>query len=81
MNKFEIALKEYQNYNRIRNDSDAYLFHMGEWALGESDEKPNPEDYGISVTKQAVEAEAIGEDVADEMDNWDDTPGDWDTDY
>ena len=51
MNKLEIALKEYQKYNRIRTDLDAYLFHMGEWALGEDDEKPKPEYYGIAVTE------------------------------
>ena len=41
------ALEEYKKYNSIRNDLDAYLFALGEYALGESDEDPNPEDYGI----------------------------------
>lgn len=51
MDKLEIALREYQKYNRIRNDLDAYLFYLGEWALGESDEKPKPEDYDVAVTE------------------------------
>ena len=41
------ALKEYQKYNRIRNDSEAYCYELGEWALNRVSKKPNPENYGI----------------------------------
>ena len=41
------ALEEYQKYNTIRNDLDAYLFALGEYALGESITDPDPKDYGI----------------------------------
>ena len=42
------ALKAYQEYNKIRNDLDAYLYAMGEWALGPGGlTKPQKEDYGI----------------------------------
>ena len=47
MDKIKEALLEYQKFNPIRNDLDAYLYHMGEWALGESAIKPTPVDYGI----------------------------------
>jgi len=43
------ALEEYQKYNSLANDLDAYLFYLGQWALGESDEKPNAEDFGINT--------------------------------
>ena len=40
------ALKEYQEFNRIRNDLDAYLFELGEWAEDKG-EKPNRKDFGV----------------------------------
>ena len=42
------ALKEYQRFNRLGNDLDAYLYAYGEWALGESEERPNYKDYGVN---------------------------------
>ena len=47
LDKLEYALEEYQKYNTIRNDLDAYLFALGEYALGESITNPDPKDYGI----------------------------------
>jgi len=44
------ALKEYQRFNGLRNDTDAYLYALGEYALAESEEKPNPDDYGINFS-------------------------------
>ena len=43
------ALNEYQKYNQIRNDLDAYLFEMGEWALGNDilKKRPDSKNYGI----------------------------------
>ena len=38
------ALEEYQRFNRIKNDFDAYLFAMGEWALM-GKEKPKHRDF------------------------------------
>jgi hypothetical protein len=45
--RLEEALREYQRFNHIRNDFDAYLWEMGRWALGEIDEKPSRKDYGL----------------------------------
>ena len=42
------ALHEYQKYNPLRNDLDAYLYSVGLWALcADNVTKPNKEDYGI----------------------------------
>ena len=43
------ALEEYQRSNRLKNDLDAYLHALAEYALGASEEKPNPEDYGLNT--------------------------------
>ena len=40
------ALVEYQKFNSVRNDFDAYLYAMGQWALN-GEPKPDPDDYGI----------------------------------
>ena len=40
-------LKEIQKYNLIKNDLDAYLFELVEFALGRRIDRPEPEDYGI----------------------------------
>lgn len=45
--RLQEALREYQRYNELHNDLEAYLYAMGEWALGEDPEKPNKEDYGL----------------------------------
>ena len=44
------SLKKYQRFNGLRNDTDAYLYALGEYALGESNEKPSPDDYGINFS-------------------------------
>jgi hypothetical protein len=44
--KVYIALNEYTKYNRLRNDLDAYLYEMYEWAI-EGGKKTNPKDYGV----------------------------------
>ena len=41
-----VALEEYQKHNPLRNDHDAYLFHLGNWALC-NENKPNKKDYGL----------------------------------
>jgi len=46
--KLRCALQEMMQFNRIRNDLEAYLYALGEWALGDIKEKPNPEDYGLT---------------------------------
>lgn len=45
--KLREALEAYQEFNRVRNDLDAFLFEFGKWALGEITEKPDPKDFGI----------------------------------
>jgi hypothetical protein len=45
--KVFIALEEYQNYNPLRNDLDAYLYDMGLWALGDKTHKPIKRDFGL----------------------------------
>ena len=47
LDKLQYALCEYQKYNTIRNDLDAYLFALGEYGLGERTIEPDPRDYGI----------------------------------
>ena len=44
--KVYIALNEYDKYNKMRNDLDAYLHYMFLWAT-EGDERPNPKDFGL----------------------------------
>jgi len=41
------ALQVYQEHNNIRNDLDAYLYELGEWAFGKSKNCPKSEDYGL----------------------------------
>jgi len=42
------SLKEYQRFNTKRNNTEAYLYALGEYALGNRTEKPNAADYGIT---------------------------------
>ena len=44
--KIFVALNEYDKYNRLRNDLDAYLHYTYLWAV-EGDKKPDPKDFGI----------------------------------
>lgn len=41
------ALLIIRNYNRLRNDLDAYLFEVAQYGLGERQDEPKAEDYGI----------------------------------
>ena len=41
------ALEIIQEFNNLRNDTDAYLHSVIEYALGDIDEEPKPEDYGL----------------------------------
>ena len=41
------ALEILQKYNRIRNDTEAYLYTVAEWGLGICEKRPIPGDYGI----------------------------------
>ena len=46
--KVYIALNETAKYNRLSNDTDAYLYDMYLWAIGrKGNKKPNPKDYGL----------------------------------
>jgi hypothetical protein len=53
-----VALKEYQEFNDIRGDVDAYLHHLGMWALGDTfmlkqtydtTDKPTRKGYGLDA--------------------------------
>ena len=50
-NNSRIALTEIDSYNPIRNDKDAYLNLLAEWGLGNTDDKPNPQDFGLLPLK------------------------------
>lgn len=41
------ALDEINRFNRIRNDLDAYLWEVAKHGLGQIEEKPKREDYGL----------------------------------
>ncbi len=53
MNKIKKALIEYQKFNSVRNDFDAYLYALGEWALC-GGPKPNLADYGVKSPNKAL---------------------------
>ena len=40
------ALETIKKYNSLKNDMDAYLYEVCEYALGFR-EKPDPEDFGL----------------------------------
>ena len=44
--KLRWALEITKKYNSVKNDMDAYLYEVCEYALGFS-EKPDPEDFGL----------------------------------
>ena len=48
MERMEFALGKYQEYNDLRDDLDAYLYALAQWALGLEKTKPDSEDYGAS---------------------------------
>jgi len=41
------VLEEIKDNNSLRNDEDAYLFYLVKWALGEIDDKPEPQEFGL----------------------------------
>jgi hypothetical protein len=41
------ALEIIKEFNNLKNDKDAYLFNLVEYALGETDEKPDPVNFGL----------------------------------
>lgn len=43
------ALAEINSYNHISNDLQAYLFDLAEWGMSESDDRPQPESFGLQV--------------------------------
>lgn len=45
--KITTILEEIKSLNRCRNDTEAYLLELCEYALGNSDTKPNRSDYGF----------------------------------
>ena len=51
LQKMRFALEEIKKYNGLRNDLDAYLYELIEWALGEVDKKPKPESFGLEAEK------------------------------
>ena len=48
INPLTEALKAHRRVNRLKNDTDAYLWAMIDWAFGEGDDRPAKEDYGIN---------------------------------
>jgi hypothetical protein len=45
------ALEILKKYNPLRNDFDAYLYSVCEYALGKEEEKPELEYYGLPPEK------------------------------
>lgn len=43
------ALGILQKYNPLHNDLEAYLLEVGEWGLGQRDDKPDPKNFGVVV--------------------------------
>ena len=52
--RLEKALTAYQNQNRADDAIQAYLFSMGEWALGHCDKEPNPVDFGLVYSQEVA---------------------------
>ncbi len=44
--QLEAILKEIKSFNGLRNDRDAYLYHLIGWGQGFKEERPIPEEYG-----------------------------------
>lgn len=45
--RLEETVKTCLEFNRLKNDTDAYLHELCEWALGNVEERPDPKDYGV----------------------------------
>lgn len=41
------AVITHTEFNNLNNDKDAYLYAMGQWALGHYNDKPVKEDFGL----------------------------------
>lgn len=41
------ALEIIDAYNELSTDRDVYLFEITRWALGQREDKPTPEDFGL----------------------------------
>ena len=46
------ALAILKPFNPLSNDRDAYLYAVIEWGMGESETRPEPQDYGLGVREQ-----------------------------
>ena len=47
--KMRDALKIHNKFNPIRNDLDAYLFELADYALGNNQKAPSQEDFGVEI--------------------------------
>jgi hypothetical protein len=47
LERMTLALKVYDQFNRISNDLSAYQLAMSEWARGERKEQPKRSDFGL----------------------------------
>lgn len=45
--RLEYALDQHEKYNFVRNDLEAYLLAVIEYARGKKQEKPNEKDFGL----------------------------------
>lgn len=41
------ALREIKEFNRLRNDTDAYLLEVCRYGIGDREDWPNSRDFGI----------------------------------
>lgn len=41
------ALQEIKRFNRLNHDTDAYLFDVAKWGLGERESRPTLDEFGI----------------------------------
>lgn len=46
--RLRAALAEINGFNRIHNDLEAYLFDLAQYALGDTQKKPERSTYGIA---------------------------------
>ena len=45
--KLRNALREIAAYNPVHNDREAFIDALIKWALGDSDDRPSPAQFGI----------------------------------